>query len=590
MNTTISTSSAPSASSTSSTMATPSTSFDDLCRRYWAFQCDEFPIAALLAGEASPHELLIRDAPADHERRAERAGALLAEALAVDRDALDAERRISAALLERELRLMVDEVATLAHLRPSLYPLGPEATLQGYAQSATFAGVDDARRFNQRLRRIPEVFGGLQATLRHGVERGIRWPRIVLERALAAVRGAAAIDPAQSPFFSPFRRVAADGRFDEAAREGLALIADQVLPALLGYAAFLEGVLGDVAQDATSCLDNPMGAEFYRHRIREFTTLDADPAEVHAFGLAEVARLSAAMSEVARAAGHDTLAAFVAALKADPAQFAPSGEALREQIEVLSKRIDARMPEFFGRLPRMSYGVQSIPEAIAAGMPPAYAQANPADGSAAGIHWVTSLPERCPAYMHIPLALHEAWPGHLMHLALMQEMTALPEFRRHGAYRYSACLEGWALYCEALGEDLRLYDTPAKRYGRLEMEMWRAVRLVVDTGLHLLRWSRDEAVQYMARHMAMPLPTLEAEVDRYVGMPAQALGYQLGNQRFRELRAHATARLGDRFSLRRFHDALMAAGPVTLDVLREVIAQWIERESNRAPARDARST
>jgi uncharacterized protein (DUF885 family) len=179
--------------------------------------------------------------------------------------------------------------------------------------------------------------------------------------------------------------------------------------------------------------------------------------------------------------------------------------------------------------------------------------------------------------MHLPLALHEAWPGHLMHLALMQELDHLPDFRRYGAMGYSACLEGWALYCERMGEEMGFYDTPDKLYGRLEMEMWRALRLVVDTGIHAMGWSREAAIDLMLQHMAMPRVTIEAEVDRYIGMPGQALAYQIGNRKFCDLRERAEARLRNRFDRRAFHDALMACGPVTLDVLDECVESWIEQ-------------
>jgi uncharacterized protein (DUF885 family) len=215
-------------------------------------------------------------------------------------------------------------------------------------------------------------------------------------------------------------------------------------------------------------------------------------------------------------------------------------------------------------------------------MPPAYAQPNPADRTAAGVHWITSIPSKLPRYLHLPIALHEAWPGHLMHLALIQEMESLPKFRRHGALRYSACLEGWALYCERLGEEMGFYDTPEKRYGRLETEMWRAVRLVTDTGLHTKGWTRQQAIECFKKHMALPIETIEAEVDRYVGLPAQALGYQLGNLRFRAVREHAEKTLGDRFRIRDFHDALLAAGPVTLDLLETLLFDWTATQYEKA--------
>ncbi|HEY1181568.1 MAG TPA: DUF885 domain-containing protein, partial [Rhodocyclaceae bacterium] len=238
-------------------------------------------------------------------------------------------------------------------------------------------------------------------------------------------------------------------------------------------------------------------------------------------------------------------------------------------------RIDGRMPEFFGRLPRMTYGVRSIPAAVSALMPPAYAQPNPSSGLTAGIHWITSLPERCPVYIHIPLALHEAWPGHLMHMALLQEME-LPDFRRHNATRYSAQLEGWALYSEWLGHEMGLYDTPDKKYGRLEMEMWRACRLVVDTGLHAKGWTRQQAIDLMCANMSMPVETIIAEVDRYIGLPGQALGYQIGFRCMKNMRADAQARLGSAFRVRDFHDALMKVGAVTLPVWRSAMEEWVQ--------------
>ena len=264
-------------------------------------------------------------------------------------------------------------------------------------------------------------------------------------------------------------------------------------------------------------------------------------------------------------------------LNTDPQFIAPSKEALLEQIEALSKRIDLKIPAYFGRIPRITYGVQQMSEAASALLFPAYAQPSPADCSGPGVHWVTAIPAKLPNFMHVPIALHEAWPGHLMHLGLIQEMQDLPDFRRFGALGYSACLEGWALYCEGLGVEMGLYRTPHQTYGRLDMEMWRACRLVVDTGLHTRGWTRAEAIAYMAANMALPLPTIESEVDRYIGMPAQALAYQIGMLKFRELRTRAQEQLGEHFDVRAFHDQLLAAGPVTLPVLERLTDDYLSR-------------
>jgi len=258
--------------------------------------------------------------------------------------------------------------------------------------------------------------------------------------------------------------------------------------------------------------------------------------------------------------------------------------ALRESIEVLCKRIDRRIPDFFSRIPRITYGVDSMPEAISARMPPAYAQPSPADGSAAGVFWISGLPAKAPSYLHPALVVHEAWPGHLMHLALLNEQRDLPAFRRYGAVKYTACVEGWALYCEGLGVEMGVYTTPHQHYGRLEMELWRAVRLVVDTGIHAQGWSRERAIDYMAGLLTLSRDTIEGEVDRYAALPAQALGYQIGNLKLRELRQRAETRLGTRFSHRDFHEAVMTAGAVTLPVLDDLVEDWLQRQEARHAA------
>jgi uncharacterized protein (DUF885 family) len=407
----------------------------------------------------------------------------------------------------------------------------------------------------------------------------------VLERTIGNVRGQYAQDAAVSPFHGPFARAKGrDGGIDALTERGLAIVRDQIFPALAGYAQFIERTLMPHARESLTCTDAPHGQDFYAYLIRRYATVEDTPESIHALGLAEVDRLETETEAVATAAGFPgDIAGLRSSLKT-PEQFAASGEALREQMEVLHKRIEAKLPAFFGKLPRITYGVQSIPEAVAPSMPPAYAQPNPADRTAPGVHWVTSIPTMLPRYMHVPLALHEAWPGHLMHLGLMLEQEHLPAFRRYGIYNYSACMEGWALYCERLGEELGLYDTPQKRYGRIEMEMWRAVRLVLDTGLHAKGWTRQQAIDFAAAHLALPLATIEVEVDRYVAMPAQALAYQLGNLKFRELRDKAQQRLGDRFKLRDFHDALMACGPVTLSILEVLMLDWVEEQAAAQPA------
>lgn len=562
----------------------PTHTIAKLAERYWQFLREETPLIALTAGQPYGEELL-RESPEDHLRRARTSQVLLDELALIDANALPTADRASLLLMRHDLTLGIEAHAIDVHLRPSLFPLGPEFALAYVANTVALLSVADARAWLDRLASVPKGLAGVQACLRLGLDAGIRTSRIVLERTLGNVRGQITSDPAASPFHGPFARAKGrDAGIDALAERSLAFVRDQIFPSLSDYAQFIEQTLLPHARDSLTCTDAPQGQAFYAHLIRRYATVEDSAEMIHNLGLAEVERLEAETAAVAAAAGFpDDPAGFRASLKL-PQQFAASGEALREQMEVLHKRIEAKLPAFFGNLPRITYGVQSIPEAVAPRMPPAYAQPNPADRTSPGVHWVTSIPTMCPQYMHIPLALHEAWPGHLMHLALMQEQEHLPAFRRYGIYNYSACMEGWALYCERLGEEMGLYDTPQKRYGPIEMEMWRAVRLVVDTGLHAKDWTRQQAIDFAAAHLALPMATIEAEIDRYIAMPAQALAYQLGNLKFRALRKTAQQKLGERFRLRDFHDALIACGPVTLPVLEVLMLDWIDKQAAVEPA------
>jgi uncharacterized protein (DUF885 family) len=547
-------------------------------KRYWDFRCEEFPMHAILAGVTPHSELLTRDAPADHERRAAWAAQALAELDRIPSGPLSLTETATLLLLRGELTAMVDLVAHRVHLRPGIYLLGPESQLSDWASMTTLATAEEARRYIARVARVKDSLEDARLCLEEGCKQGFRYPRHVVERTIKYVRDQASVPVTDNPFLGPLKVLAArGGTFGTLLAEGEAVIVDTVLPAFAAYSAFMEDGLLPATRDTLACIDDLEGEQHYRFLIRQYTTTDMSPDEIHEIGLAEVARLSRGMELLAAEAGLEgDLDGFRRQIRSDNAQILESAEALREAIEILAKRIDARIPEFFGRIPRMTYGVKSIPEGIAAAVPPAYAQPNPADNSGAGIYWVTSMPAKLPRYMHVPMTLHEGWPGHLMHLALIQELTDLPEFRRHGAMNYSACLEGWALYCEALGEDMGLYDSPDKRYGRLEVEMWRAARLVVDTGLHGKGWSRAQAIDYFGKYVAMPIEFIGSEVDRYIGVPGQALGYQIGNLKFRELRARAERELGDGFDLRAFNDALSSVGAVSLTVLDTAIGAWIE--------------
>lgn len=555
------------------------TALESLTDRYWQFLRHEFPFNALTAGQPLDEPTLFREAPADFGRRAEAARELQAELRGIPLPALAQQDRVTHRLLERELADLQAVHSTASHLRPWLLPAGPEFNTQYFANLTQLADLAQARRYLERLASLPAYFRDVQACLDEGVARGIHQPKVVLAAAAANLRRAAQGDASRTAWCAPFARspLSAHAPIVELAQQAERIVQQEIQPTLRAVADHLEHRLLPAARDSVACTDAPLGAEFYAFWVRHFTNLPLEPDAVHALGLEQVKRLEDEMAEVAARAGHGgDVTGYRRFLSEDPAFRETSAERLRERVEALAKRIDGKIPTILGHLPRITYGVQSIPAVASEKLPIAYAQPNPADGSAPGTFWINGLPERVPTYALVSVTLHEAWPGHLMHIALMQEMTALPQFRRANFTKYGACLEGWAMYCETLGHELGLYETPHQHYGQLDMEMWRACRLVVDTGLHARGWTREQAIGYMVERLSLSRAAIEAEVDRYIAMPAQALAYQIGGLKFRELRQRAQARLGERFNLRQYHDQLMAAGAVTLPVLEEVIESWLD--------------
>jgi uncharacterized protein (DUF885 family) len=551
---------------------------------YWEFRLREFPTVAHEAGDQRYRRDLFRESIADHDRRATAAEGFLQRLCSIAIEALGEQDTYSHRLLERELHSITAHHRLAGHLRPLMFPESPDVSIAFALQRSAIRTRADADDYIDRLATLPAYLEHRRERVLAGVAAGYRLPRALLPRLLASVEGELAAREAESTWARPLARLPADDPRFAPARDRLPLLVTRHLrPA---YQRWLELLRDDrllPRRDTIALRDDPGGEEYYALLTREYTNTNDAPARIHEIGLEEVARIGVEMQSVARRTGHGgDLAALRHHVATDPAFRISSRDVLRERLEVLAKRIDRRVPEFFGRIPRMTYGVESIPESQAAQLPAAYAQPSPPSRLTAGVFWVTSLPERCPTQMHVPLTLHEAWPGHLMHIALLQEMDELPAFRRFGMMGYTAYIEGWALYCEQLGHDLGLYDDPYAHYGQLEMEMWRAVRLVVDTGIHMMGWRRDAAIAYMAQHLTLPGPTIEAEVDRYIGMPAQALAYKIGELRIRALRERAQEALGERFDLRALHDALCGAGPVTLDLLEQHVQSWIDASCREA--------
>jgi len=353
-----------------------------------------------------------------------------------------------------------------------------------------------------------------------------------------------------------------------------------VIPAYAAFQRFFETEYRPAARTMISASALPNGRAYYSDLVRYFTTLpDAMPERIHRIGLAEVARIRGEMEAIVREVKFDGgFAEFLTFLRTDAQFYARTPTELLREAAWISKEIDGKLPEYFGKLPRMTYSVKPVPEALA----PNYTAGrfNPGPMGAAGEYWVnTHALEMRPLYALPALTLHEAVPGHHLQIALSRELTDVPRFRRN-IYPH-AFGEGWALYAEKLGQEMGLYHTPYQRFGRLTYEMLRACRLVVDTGMHAMGWTRDQALDYLSANTALSKHEVRTEVDRYISWPGQALAYKIGELKIVELRARAKAALGGRFDLRAFHDAILEAGGVTLPVLERRIEAYVNSPSSR---------
>ena len=437
----------------------------------------------------------------------------------------------------------------------------------------------DFAQWATRLERFGDYLDQSTALLRQGADKGIVPPRIIVERILDQVNTLMVEDPQASPFYGPFTHIPdtiPERRRQALKKRGAAAINDAVVPAFGRYREFLKTEYLPAARTTFGVSSEPGGADFYNNRIRYFTTTDLTVTQIHEIGLAEVARIREQMLELIAETGFDgNFEDFLVFLRTDPRFYYDHPDDLYQAYLATSKRIDPELVRLFGHLPRMPYGVRPIPAATAPHTTTAYYNGPAEDGSRAGYYYVNLYrPEVRPKYEIEVLTVHEAMPGHHLESALTMELGDLPAFRRHGYLTVFS--EGWALYSESLGADLGLYKDPYSHFGQLTYEMWRAIRLVVDTGIHAMNWDRQRAIDYFMANAAKTEADIVNEIDRYIAWPGQALAYKIGELEIKALRREAEASLGDRFDIRAFHDQLLGNGQVPLSLLRANTQAWIE--------------
>ena len=556
----------------------PAKSLDKLFADERAFSYRAEPLAASADGVRKFDDRLASVTPAAHERNLRATRRFLKRLRAIPRSRLSARQQVSYDLFDFILSARV----SLSRYREWRMPLNSDS---GFHSEILFMDeladprtVADYENYIARLNDVPRYFDENVANMREGMRDGFTLPAEILDGVSKGIAGEQYDDPTKMPLWRPFasfpRAVPAfeRARLEAAGRRALE---GAVIPAFASFQRFFENEYRPAARTTIGASAFPDGRDYYADLVRYFTTLpDATPEGVHETGLREVARIRGEMEAILREIGRGgDLQAFLEFLRNDP-QFRPrSGDDLLREAAWIAKEIDGKLPAFFGKLPRMPYSVKPVPDALAPNYTPG--RYNPGPLGAAGEYWVnTHAPETRLTYTLPALTLHEAVPGHHLQIALARELSGLPAFRLN--FFPHAFGEGWALYCEKLGEEMGVYHTPYQRFGRLIYEIWRACRLVVDTGMHALGWTREQAQAYLAANGALSMHEVRTEVDRYIAWPGQALAYKVGELKIVELRKRAEAALGTRFDVRAFHDAVLEEGGVTLALLERRIEAHIE--------------
>lgn len=534
---------------------------------WYAYQIAEYHQIEQPDGSTEAGDRYWSVVPAAEQARADRAKAMLAKLEALPEAQFSPAAKIDAAVF----RTLLEEEIGDARFREWEMPFDSDSDFWSYlAARRPLDDAEDYRRYIARMRDLPRFFEEQIANARAGLKRGFSVPTVTLQGRDASIAAHVVDDPEKSPFWAAFADMPARIPEAEAAQleaEAREAIASSVVPSFRKLLTFYRGEYVPGARKTLAAEAMPEGKAYYAQQIRQYTTLDLSAEEIHRIGLTEVARITAEMEKVKAEAGFTgDLKAFIGFLRSDPQFVAKTPDELMGVSSYVAKRTDDVLENYFGLLPRKRFGIRPVDPAIA----PFYTAGR--GGLDACYMNTYDLPSR-PLYNIPALTLHECAPGHSFQMALALEREAAPKFRRE-AY-FSGFGEGWGLYTEFLGEEMGIYRTPYERFGKLSYEMWRAARLVIDTGIHSQGWSRDKAIAYLADHTALSRREVETEVDRYISWPGQALAYKLGEMTIREQRARAEKELGQKFDIRKFHDVTLALGSVPLPVFEERITAFI---------------
>ncbi len=555
----------------------------ELFAHEWDYEMQWDPVRASRLGDRRwngrwPVRTLASLKQDDEHRRA-----VLDELAAIDRAALGHQDRVSYDIFKEEYTTDVGEYPFHWFLVP-LNQRGGIQTSDELASELRFSTVKDYQDWLTRLETFPAYMDRTIALMREGIKEKMLLPKVVMKRVPGEISKHIVSDPTTSGYYEPFRHFPAGIPQAEQARlaaQGQKAVRDDVVPAFRRFLKFFDEEYLPACFDQVGIWQVPRGREFYAFEVRKHTTTNLTPEQIHAIGLREVKRIDAEMTVVMKQTGFKgTRAEFFHYLRTDPRFHYNDPQMLLMAYRATAKRIDPNLVKVFSVLPRMPYGVEPIPASVAPNTTAAYYRPPAADGSRAGTFMVNLYkPAERPKWEMLVLALHESVPGHHLQIALGMEQKDLPKFRRYGYF--DAFGEGWGLYAESLGEQMGLYNNPYDKFGELTYDMWRAVRLVIDTGIHQDHWTRQRAIDYFMAHAPKTRLDVTNEVDRYIAWPGQALAYKIGELKILELRDRARRELGPKFSLKEFHWVVLRNGAVPLDVLENEVNAWIAAQQKK---------